>query len=83
MPIATIERISYDGESVSLRLTLTASDSPCWIDGRVVENVHLRIDRVRDCDGTRTPFFVEDFFPSAAEMTDLVLLRSGFFTVLN
>lgn len=76
LPLMVADNLEYDSTSVSFRFLLSGHESiPSVLDGRIVENVHLRIAAVRACDGKSIPYLVEDYFPAPPDRSDLVTLQ--------
>lgn len=77
-PIVVVDRVQFDGVALSLRLLIGAESKALAIDRRVVENVHFSIRGVRDCEGRKLRYIVEDYFPGPPSDADVLEIEPGY-----
>lgn len=72
-------RTQYDGEVLQFRLLLGATDGGVVVDRRLIENVHVAMDAVRECAmaGDLSFLFV-DRWASPPTEKDLLLVEPGY-----
>lgn len=74
-----LQGIQYDGHTFSGRLLIGAASGRLCLDKRLIENVSVNVDSVRDCaTGLPATFIHADYFPKPPRPEDLVLLPPGY-----
>jgi hypothetical protein len=74
-----VDRVQYDGEVMQFRLVLGAADAGVVIDRRIIENVHVTMDAVRDCaEAGALEYLFVDHLASPPTDKDLLALEPGY-----
>ncbi|ADO71578.1 hypothetical protein [Stigmatella aurantiaca] len=76
---ALLENIHCDGEALSGRLLLSATDQGLLLDQRLIEAAYLTTEAVSACEtGQPLPFVVMDVYAKPPDREELLLLKPGY-----
>lgn len=76
--VLELQKIKFDGETLSGRFIVGVEDGRLTLDRRLIENVSVQVRSVSDCTtGQPIGFFLADSFPEPASEAELITLTPG------
>ena len=73
-----LQHVRYDGLRLSGRLLVGALVDGVRLDKRLLSNIHVNVNSVRDCAEKEVPYAIMDYFVPSPRDEDLLILNRGY-----